>query len=285
MRKVSADAGTSRQDAFLDLDVGDYVVHVDHGIARFAGLKTMRRQGKASEFLTLEFADKAQLHVPATQIELIQKYVGGFAGRPPLSTLGGKKWKNQKQQVREAVKDLAAELLRVSAARTTQPGITFPRDTTWQKEFEAEFPYDETEDQLAAIAAIKSDMSEPTPMDRLVCGDVGFGKTEVAIRAAFKAVEYGRQVAVLVPTTVLAAQHERTFRQRFADYPFRIESLSRFKSAGKQREVLKEVRAGRVDVRRGHAPPALGRRALRRPRPGHHRRGAALRRRAQGTSS
>ena len=248
VRKVSADAGTSRQDAFLDLDVGDYVVHVDHGIARFAGLKTMRRQGKSSEFLTLEFAGKAQLHVPATQIELIQKYVGGFAGRPPLSTLGGKKWKNQKQQVREAVKDLAAELLRVSAARTTQPGITFPADTAWQKEFEAEFPYDETEDQLAAIAAIKSDMSEPQPMDRLVCGDVGFGKTEVAIRAAFKAVEYGKQVAVLVPTTVLAEQHERTFRQRFADYPFRIESLSRFKSAAKQREVLKEVRAGRVDV-------------------------------------
>ena len=245
---ASGGAGAARQDAFLDLDVGDYVVHVDHGIARFTGLKTMRRQGKSSEYLTLEFADKAVLHVPATQIDLIQKYVGGFSGRPPLSVLGGKKWKNQKRQVREAVKDLAAELLRVHAARETQPGIRYPADTAWQKEFEAEFPYDETDDQLAAVAAIKSDMGETTPMDRLVCGDVGFGKTEVAIRGAFKAVEYGKQVAVLVPTTVLAEQHERTFRQRLADYPFRIESLSRFKSAPQQRAILKELKAGRIDV-------------------------------------
>ena len=252
VRRVSASSsdapGASRQDAFLDLEVGDYVVHVDHGIARFAGLKTMRRQGKSGEYLTLEFAERAVLHVPATQIELIQKYVGGFQGKPPLSTLGGKRWRHQKEQVREAVKDLASELLRVHAARATQPGITYPRDTAWQREFEAEFPYDETEDQLAAIAAIKADMAENTPMDRLVCGDVGFGKTEVAIRAAFKAVEYGKQVAVLVPTTVLAEQHERTFRQRFADYPFHIESLSRFKSKPAQRETLMRLRDGRIDI-------------------------------------
>ena len=143
---------------------------------------------------------------------------------------------------------MAAELLRVQAARTTQPGIRYPSDTKWQREFEAEFPYEETEDQLAAIHAIKRDMTGDRPMDRLICGDVGFGKTEVAIRAAFKAVEYGRQVAVLVPTTVLAEQHERTFRGRMADYPFRIESLSRFKTAKEARKILKEVAAGRVDV-------------------------------------
>ncbi|MEX0886457.1 MAG: transcription-repair coupling factor [Phycisphaeraceae bacterium] len=240
--------GDAASDAFLDLDVGDHVVHVDHGIARFVGLRTMRREGVAQEYLTLEFADKAKLHVPATQIDLIQKYIGGFEGRPPLSTLGGKRWAKQKQQVREAVKDLAAELLRVQAARETQPGIRYPVDTPWQREFEAEFPYDETEDQLAAIAAIKQDMGEDQPMDRLVCGDVGFGKTEVAIRAAFKAIEAGRQVAVLVPTTVLAEQHERTFRQRMADYPFRVESISRFKTGGEQKQIINKLALGEVDV-------------------------------------
>jgi transcription-repair coupling factor (superfamily II helicase) len=247
VRRVMA-ATANASDAFLDLDLGDIVVHVDHGIARFTGLKQITRGEKAGEYLSLEFADTALLHVPATQIDLIQKYVGGFEGRPPLSVLGGKRWKKQKESVAEAVKDLAAELLRVQAARQTQPGIRYPQDTAWQAEFEAEFPYDETDDQLAAIAAIKKNMSDETPMDRLICGDVGFGKTEVAIRAAFKAVEYGKQVAVLVPTTVLAEQHERTFRGRFADYPFRIESISRFKTAKESRGTLDAVKQGQVDV-------------------------------------
>ncbi|MEX1017717.1 MAG: transcription-repair coupling factor [Phycisphaeraceae bacterium] len=246
VRRVTA--GSQASDAFLDLDVGDYVVHVDHGIAQFIGLKTLRRDGQSEEYLTLEFAEKAKLHVPATQIDLVQKYVGGFEGRPPLSTLGGRRWSKQKQQVREAVKDLAAELLRVHAARETQPGIRYPADTAWQKEFEAEFPYEETDDQLAAIAAIKHDMSEDRPMDRLICGDVGFGKTEVAIRAAFKAVEFGKQVAVLVPTTVLAEQHDRTFRERMADYPFVIESISRFKTAKGQTAIIKKLALGQVDI-------------------------------------
>ncbi|MEM1109662.1 MAG: transcription-repair coupling factor [Planctomycetota bacterium] len=259
----AASASASGGDAFLDLEVGDYVVHVDHGIAKFTGLKTMRASprkkdldgneiigsGKAGgEFLTLQFADAALLHVPVAQIDLIQKYVGGFQGRPPLSVLGGKRWKKQKDSVANAVKDLAAELLRVQAARETQPGIRYPTDTAWQKEFEAEFPYDETEDQLAAIAAIKADMTDETPMDRLICGDVGFGKTEVAVRGAFKCVEFGRQVAVLVPTTVLAEQHERTFRSRLADYPFRVESLSRFKTTKEQKKTLEAVERGEVDV-------------------------------------
>ncbi|MFI4882513.1 MAG: transcription-repair coupling factor, partial [Phycisphaerales bacterium JB064] len=254
-------------DAFLDFAPGDHVVHADHGIARFVGLNQMvvdgsgktsahgkdkgkKRSGdfNVEEFLTLEFKDKARLHVPATQIDLVQKYVGGFSGSPPLSQLGGQRWKSQKQKVAESVKDLAGELLRVRAAREASPGIAYPADTTWQKEFEAEFPYQETDDQLAALSAIKRDMSSPRPMDRLICGDVGFGKTELAIRAAFKAAEYGKQVAVLVPTTVLAEQHERTFRERFAAYPFRVESISRYKTTAEINATLKALRKGEVDV-------------------------------------
>lgn len=270
-------------DTFLDFRVGDYVVHADHGIARFAGLTTMparqlpghgksarevldeatgqkRRRGGPSpaegadiredleEYLTLEFAGRSRLHVPATQIDRVQKYVGGFAGRPPLSTLGGTRWKSQKERVAESVRDLAAELLRVRAARESMPGIRYPADTVWQGEFEAEFPYEETPDQAAALEQIKRDMSRDRPMDRLICGDVGFGKTELAIRAAFKACEFGKQVAVLVPTTVLAEQHERTFRARFADYPFRVESLSRFKTGSEVNQTLAALRKGQVDV-------------------------------------
>jgi len=248
VRRIAPGSGATDKDVFLDLEPGDYVVHVDHGIARFNGLKTLRRQNETAEYLTLQFAEKALLHVPATQIDLVQKYIGGFQGVPPLSKLGGRKWDKQKQQVQEAVRDLAKELLRVQAARATQPGIQFPADTGWMKEFEAEFPYEETDDQLAAIAAIKHDMQLPRSMDRLICGDVGFGKTEVAIRAAFKAAEFGKQVAVLVPTTVLAEQHERTFRGRMADYPFRVESISRFKTDLEQQKVLKELASGGVDI-------------------------------------
>ncbi|MEM7682479.1 MAG: transcription-repair coupling factor [Planctomycetota bacterium] len=255
VRKIATGPGAS--DAFLDLEPGDYVVHIEQGIARFAGLKTLRRKqagaGKGDaaegvEHLTLEFAEGARLHVPAAQIDLIQKYVGGFEGKPPLSTLCGKRWKQQTQQVAEAVKDLAAELLRVQAARETQPGITYPADTPWQHDFEAAFPFDETPDQLAAVAAMKRDMAQPRPMDRLICGDVGFGKTEVALRAVFKAIEYGKQVAVLAPTTVLVEQHERTFKARLAEYPFRVESLSRFKTDAQAKAIFEDAAAGRVDV-------------------------------------
>lgn len=253
-------------DTFLDFEPGDFVVHTEHGIARFLTLTLMKpRQlpgqhgikaqlkgrevdAEPEEYLTLEFAGKSKLHVPATQIDKIQKYVGGFSGKPPLSTLGGTRWKAQKDRVSESVRDLAAELLRVRAARGHLPGVQYPADTAWQKEFEAEFPYDETEDQLAALAEIKRDMQGAQPMDRLICGDVGFGKTELAIRAAFKACEFGKQVAVLVPTTVLAEQHERTFRSRFAGYPFKIESLSRFKTGAEMSDILARVRKGQVDV-------------------------------------
>ncbi|MEM9661745.1 MAG: transcription-repair coupling factor [Planctomycetota bacterium] len=266
-RRARRMRGGRAMDTFLEIEPGDYVVHVDHGIAQFTGLRTMNpdRLGKRGvaappskkrkerdedleEFLTLEFANKSQLHVSALKIDQVQKYIGGFSGKPPLSKLGGQKWSKQKEQVAESVRDLAAELLRVRAARESLPGIRYPDDTQWQHEFEAEFPYQETDDQLAGLAAIKKDMTSERPMDRLICGDVGFGKTELAIRAAFKACEFGKQVAVLVPTTVLAEQHERTFRGRFADYPFKIESLSRFKSNKEANAILARLRKGQVDL-------------------------------------
>lgn len=244
-------------DAFLEIAPGDYVVHRDHGIAKFVELAMLRidrtdgrrnDQAPEREYLTLEFAGSTRLHVPLPRIDLVQKYVGGFEGKPPLSHMGGLKWSRQKEQVSAAVRDLAAEMLRIQAARQHVPGIRYPNDTAWQKQFEAEFPYEETPDQLAALSEIKKDMHGDRPMDRLLCGDVGFGKTELAIRAAFKAAEYGKQVAVLVPTTVLAEQHYRTFRQRFADYPFRVEVISRFQSGQRSRAILRDLREGRVDV-------------------------------------
>ena len=265
-RRIRKLRGSRTSDTFLELTIGDYVVHQDHGVAKFIGIKSMtpkrasdtlagetKRSKKSSEetaeeYLTLEFARRSKLHVPVTQIDKVQKYVGGFAGKPPLSALGGKKWQNQKESAKESVRDMAAELLRVQAAREHAPGVRFPEDTEWQREFEAEFPFEETEDQLAALAEIKKDMARSRPMDRLLCGDVGYGKTELAVRAAFKAVEYGRQVAVLVPTTILAEQHERTFRSRFADYPFTVASVSRFKSRKAQNETLAKLRKGQVDV-------------------------------------
>ena len=248
-RSVGIRVATTR-DQFLKFEPGDLVVHRDHGIARFDGLGMLPRQdGRGEdEVLRLIFSKGACLHVPMARIELVQRYVGAGGGKAALSTLGGKRWKRQKEQVEGAVRDLAGELIRIQAARTATSGIRYPGDTIWQNEFEAEFPYEETEDQQSAISAMKHDMSQSRPMDRLICGDVGFGKTEVAIRGAFKAAEFGKQVAVLVPTTVLAEQHERTFRSRFRAYPFRIESLSRFKTSAEQREILDELAAGRVDI-------------------------------------
>ncbi|MGN6506430.1 MAG: transcription-repair coupling factor, partial [Tepidisphaeraceae bacterium] len=235
-------------DSFLDLNVGDYVVHVAHGIAKFLGLHTMQKDGKTDEYLTLRFADNATLHVPAARINLIQKYVGGFSGSPQLSKLGSGLWEKQKEKVAEAVMDMAAELIEVQAARNAEVGTAYPPDSEWQKEFEAAFPYQPTPDQVNAADEIKQDMMNPRPMDRLLCGDVGYGKTEMAMRAAFKAAESGRQVAVLVPTTVLAEQHYRSFSERMSAYPFAIESISRFKTAKQSKEILKHLSEGQVDV-------------------------------------
>ncbi len=235
-------------DSFFDLDTGDYVVHALHGIGRFLGLKTLEREGRSDEYLAIEFADSAVVHVPISQIQIVQKYIGTVRGKPKLSKVGGQAWKRAKERVTEAVTDLAAELLAVQARRAAEEGTAYPHDTEWQREFEGSFLYQETEDQLRSLDEIKRDMGRPRPMDRLLCGDVGYGKTELAVRAAFKAAEYGKQVAVLVPTTVLAEQHHQTFNERMADYPFRIEVLSRFRSKREQSHILDRTRRGEIDI-------------------------------------
>ena len=235
-------------DTFLDLHEGDYVVHVAHGIGRYRGLKLLEKHGRTEEFLELEFAETTKIYVPASAIELVQKYVGGTKLAPKLAKIGGAAWAKQKAAVEQAVADMAADMLRLQATRASRPGIAFPPDTPWQRQFEEAFPYDETPDQLTAIEAIREDMQKPRPMDRLLCGDVGFGKTELAMRAAFKAVEAGMQVAVLVPTTVLCEQHKRTFTERFAEFPFVIRGLSRLSSTKEERDTLEGLARKGVDL-------------------------------------
>lgn len=235
-------------DSFLDLRPGDYVVHLSHGVGRFRALTLLEKDDQREEHLELEFHNRVKIYVPASKIHLVQKYVGGSKSRPTLARIGGKSWVKQKQLAEEAVVDLAADLLQLQATRAARPGIRFPAHSEWQREFEAAFPYTETQDQLAGAIAIAGDMSKLTPMDRLVCGDVGFGKTELAMRAAFRAVDAGYQVAVLVPTTILAEQHYRTFRDRMAQFPFHIASLSRFSTKGEQSKIIELIKEGEVDV-------------------------------------
>ncbi len=234
---------------FRDLAVGDYVVHVEHGIARYLGLKEIAQGDSTGEFMVLEFAEAAKVYVPLTRLDLIQKYrstEGGAA--PPLSKLGGTAWAKTKARVKKAMQDMADELLKLYASRKTAQGHAFAPDNQFQREFEDAFEHNETDDQAASVAAIKKDMESPTPMDRLLCGDVGFGKTEVAMRAAFKAVNDGKQVAVLAPTTVLTFQHFETFKQRFAAFPLTIEMISRFRSPKQQKEILEKVEQGKIDI-------------------------------------
>jgi transcription-repair coupling factor (superfamily II helicase) len=235
-------------DSFLELREGDLVVHVGHGVARYRGLKLLEKHGQVEEHLELEFAGRTKLYVPSTKIGLVQKYVGGTKARPSLGKLGGRLWETQKARVAKAVDDLAADMLDLQAARASRPGITFPADTEWQREFDASFPYQETPDQLITIDAIKQDMCLTRPMDRLLCGDVGYGKTELAMRAAFKAVDAGYQVAILVPTTLLCEQHLRTFSARMAEFPFEIAALSRFATRGKQNEIVRRLEEGSIDI-------------------------------------
>jgi transcription-repair coupling factor (superfamily II helicase) len=241
---------------FAELEEGDYVVHLQHGIGRYLGLKPMPEIGgePGPECLVIEYApadfdqQPPKLYVPLSQSHLVSKYVGAGKGRPPLNHLTGKRWAKTMAQAESAVRDIAADMLAIQAARSAQQGHPFPPDTTWQHEFENSFLYEETPDQWRAIVATKEDMEAAKPMDRLICGDVGYGKTEVAIRAAFKAALGGKQAAVLVPTTVLAQQHFNTFRERMADYPVRIEMLSRFRSRRDQARVVRELAAGSVDI-------------------------------------
>jgi len=254
---------------FADLEEGDLVVHLQHGIGRYRGLKNLpvgrgtrgqslsaidSRPSTDTECLVIEFApanageEPPKLYVPVSEAHLVSKYVGAGKANPPLNQLGGTRWAKAKEQTEKAVRDVAAELLRIQAVRETQPGHACKPDTQWQREFESAFIYEETRDQISAIAETKADQERPKPMDRLICGDVGFGKTEVAIRAAFKCVMDGRQVAILVPTTVLAQQHYNNFRERMADYPIRVELLSRFRTKREQGNVIKDLVAGAVDI-------------------------------------
>lgn len=248
VRRIAKRTQSKPIDSFLDLRPGDLVVHLSHGIGVYRGTELLDRHGQKFEHLVLEFDSGTKIYVPSSKIELVQRYVGGTKSKPKLAKIGGQAWARQKKAAERAVQDMAVELLELQARRNSQPGVSFAGDSIWQSQFDASFSYVETPDQLSAIEAVKSDMMISRPMDRLICGDVGFGKTEVAMRAAFKAVDCGYQVAVLVPTTVLAEQHYKTFRERMAEFPFDIEKLSRFCSAQQQRATSDGITSGRVDI-------------------------------------
>ena len=234
---------------FRDLAIGDYVVHVEHGIGQYQGLKEIPQEdGGTAEFMILEYAEGARLYVPLTRLDLVQKYRSSEGVKPVLNRLGTQQWQKTKARVKKAMQDMAEELLKLYAVRKTAEGHAFAADSEWQREFEDTFEFNETEDQMNAIVDVKRDMESATPMDRLLCGDVGYGKTEVGMRAAFKAVSDNRQVAVLAPTTVLTFQHYNTFRQRFAAFPIKIEMLSRFRTAKQQKETIAKIEAGEVDI-------------------------------------
>ena len=265
-----------------DLKVGDLVVHVDHGIGEFVGLRQLGVRGSADaqEFLELRYHGDDKLFVPVERLDLIQKYTGGT--RPALDRLGGTTWEKAKSRVKKAMRDMAAELLKLYAERRAVPGHAFAADTHWQEEFEGAFPYEPTVDQANAITDIKRDMEAPIPMDRLLCGDVGYGKTEVAMRAAFKAVMDGKQVAFLAPTTVLAFQHVKTLRERLAGFPITIDVVNRFRSTQETKEILAGTASGKIDVVVGTHRLLSKDVVLQGPGPPHRRRGAAVRRRPQG---
>lgn len=231
-----------------DIEPGDFVVHVDHGIGRYLGLFELEFDGVPQEVITLEYADEVKLHVPASHIHFLTRYVPVSKHKVRLHRLGSKRWNEERADAQKAIEDMASSLLETQAARSLEQGFSFPADTAWQRELEASFPYVDTPDQVRAIAEIKQEMESPKVMDRLICGDAGYGKTEVAMRAAFKVVMSEKQVAVLVPTTVLAQQHFDTFRERMAAYPVRIEMLSRFRTHGQQEKIFRDLKEGKVDI-------------------------------------
>ncbi|MGA3325316.1 MAG: transcription-repair coupling factor [Terriglobia bacterium] len=231
-----------------DLKVDDYVVHIDHGIGIYQGLRQLSVAGAARDFMLLTFQDDAKLYVPLERLDLVEKYRSHEGAKPPLDRLGGATWERTKTRVKRALRDMAQELLQLYAERKMRGGVAASADTPWQREFEDAFEFEETPDQLSALADIKRDLESPEPMDRLLCGDVGYGKTELAMRAAFKLIQDGRQVVVLAPTTVLAFQHYTTFRQRLTAFPVCVEMLSRFRTAAEQKTIIADAEAGRVDI-------------------------------------
>ena len=248
-RPPRADARFGRAlQSFADLRTGDYVVHEDHGVGRLLGFETKEVAGVTRDYLYLAFRGEDRLYVPHEQLPKVSRYIGADAGSPALSKLGGKAWQNLKSRARASVRELAGELLALYARRQQAPGVAFDLSQDWLERLEASFPYRETDDQMRAIEAVKEDLEAPRPMDRLVCGDVGFGKTEVAVRAAFAAALNGKQTLVLCPTTILAEQHWNTFRERYRDFPVRVEMVSRFRTRADQTRILDEFRDGKVEV-------------------------------------
>lgn len=246
-RKKTVYEGTKIQ-SFSQLSVGDYVVHEDHGLGIYRGIEKLEQDGVIKDYLKVEYGDGGNLYLPATRLDGIQKYAGSEARKPKLNRLGGEQWNKTKGRVRGAVREMARDLVRLYAVRQETEGFCYAGDTVWQKEFEEMFPYEETDDQLDAIEAAKGDMESRKTMDRLICGDVGYGKTEIALRAAFKAVQDDKQVVYLVPTTILAQQHYNTFIQRMKDYPVRVELLSRFRTQSQIKKTLVDLKKGLVDI-------------------------------------
>ena len=247
-RRRRSKAYDAPEFSYADLKEGDYIVHVDYGVGRYDGLVHRTIEGVERDYLRILYAEEDTLFVPGHQADRLSHYIGPDERIPRLSRLGGAEWTLAKQRVRGAVQEIAQDLLELYAKRQEAKGFVYDQDTQWQKELESSFPYTETKDQLRAINEVKQDMENARPMDRLLCGDVGYGKTEVALRAAFKAVMNGRQVAMLVPTTVLAQQHFETFSKRLSPFPVKVEMLSRFRSPSEQAQVLLEMEAGDVDI-------------------------------------
>ena len=228
--------------------MGDYVVHVNHGIGVYKGIKQLEVHGHKRDYLELGYNSGDTLYVPVEQLDMVQKYIGSEGKAPKISKLGGVEWIKAKNKVKNSIADIAEDLVKLYASRATLKGYRYSKDTVWQKQFEEEFPFEETPDQIIAIEEIKKDMESDKPMDRLICGDVGYGKTEVAVRAAFKAVMDGKQVAFLVPTTILAEQHYKNLTKRFSDFPIKVEMVSRFRTPAQQKVVLKAAKEGNVDI-------------------------------------
>ena len=248
----------SRLQSFTELSVGDFVVHENHGLGVYRGIEKVEVDHVTKDYMKIEYAGGSSLYVPATQLDVIQKYADGDAAKAPkLNKLGTQEWNRTKTRVRTAVRQIAQDLVKLYAERERKEGFTYSEDTVWQQEFEEMFPYDETEDQLMAIDAVKHDMESRKIMDRLICGDVGYGKTEIAIRAAFKAVQDGKQVAYLVPTTILAQQHYNTFVQRMKDFPVRVDLMCRFRTSAEQKKTVDGSEKGNGGYRHRDTPAAF----------------------------
>ena len=246
--KVNKRKGVAKINSFAELKPGDYVVHANHGIGVFKGIKQMTAGGSTRDYLDIVYDKGDKLYVPVDQLDLVQKYIGSEGKSPKINKLGGAEWQKAKAKARKSINEIAQDLVKLYATRSTLKGHSFNKDTEWQRQFEDEFPYEETPDQLTSLEEIKSDMESDKPMDRLLCGDVGYGKTEVAIRAAFKAVMDGKQVAFLVPTTILADQHYNNFVKRFSDFPIKIDMVSRFRTPKQQKATLQALKEGNVDI-------------------------------------